>query len=317
MSADPPGSDEPKEPLEKRWRGLRPQVVGAIVIALMLIALGYHYVSDLWLVWRHYVDPDINVVFALWLWLLFLAGGALVGTLGVGSRLKSVLTTRETLLLGISVLLLGSGLAFLAAYHPIHRWISALAGGCSWWSRQVVSAALYAAVVSFFGAFLVALAVRKEGPRHGLRTRYAASIVIVAIVVTAAVLSNNLVYARDPQEPCCHNCPDIELILSQREPWRVDVILVQDSGVTSFDFFLVNVTTNDTAWTGFPTALQPSSLGQGPSGEWLSFIDLAGEGRLSTGDYFRLGNARPDTVYEIALLAERNEAEVASIVIQT
>jgi hypothetical protein len=289
--------------------------VGAIVIALMLIALGYHYVSDLWLVRRDYVDPVINVVFALWLCLLFLAGGALVGTLGVGSRLKAVLTTRETLLSGISVLLLGSGLAFLAAFHPIQWWISW--AGCYWGSTQVVSAALYAAVVSFFGAFLVALAVRKEGSRHGLRTRYAASIVIVAIIVTAAVISNNLVYARDPPEPCCHNCPDVELILSQRELWRVDVILVQDSGVTSFDFFLVNVTANGTAWAEFPTALESTSLGQGPSGEWLSFIDLGGEGRLSTGDYFRLGNARPDTVYEIALLAERNEAEVASIVIQT
>ena len=297
---------------------MRARRIGAVAVVCLLIVIGYHLVYDSWVINHDQVSPETHLAFAVWLWVLLVVGGLLIGSLGFGSRLWSSLLDREVLLSGILVYLVGTALMAIAVYNQTRTGIAV--GGCDWSTQQLVSAALYPAMVSSVGAYLTALGhgmrrLRDRGaPRYGPKATYSAVGVIAATIIAAAVLFAQFTYDRGPPEPCCYMCPDVEMFLRETsEGYEVEIRV--DIRVSALEEFEVNAYTNDTLWSGFPMTLEPTSLGQGPSGEWLNFTDITWDERLTDGDFFTLENVRPGARYEIVLIMEWNQFELEREVI--
>ncbi|MEE9490047.1 MAG: hypothetical protein V3V91_06375 [Thermoplasmata archaeon] len=297
---------------------MRARRIGAIAVVCLLMVIGYYLVYDSWMINHDKVSRETHLAFAVWLWVLLVVGGLLIGSLGFGSRLWRSLLDREVLLSGILIFLVGTALMAIAVRGQTRATLGV--GGCDWFTQQLVSAALYPAVVSSVGAYLTALGhsmrrVRDRGaPRYGPKTTYSAVGIVVAVTIAAAVLSAQFTYDRGPPEPCCYMCPDVEMILREtQEGYEIEIYV--DVRVSHLEEFEVNAYTNDTLWSGFPMTLEPSSLGQGPSGEWLNFTDLTWDELLTDGDFFTLENVRPGARYEIVLIVERDQFELEREVI--
>lgn len=292
--------------------------IGAVAVVCLLIAIVYNLIYDSWVINHDKVTLETHLEFAVWLWVLLVVGGLLIGSLGFGSRLWGSLLDREVLLSGILIFLVGTALMAIAVYNQTRSGIAA--GGCDWSTQQLVSAALYPAVVSSVGAYLTALghsmgkARDREAPRYSPKTTYLAVGIIAATIIAAAVLSAQFTYDRGPPEPCCYMCPDVEMILRKTsEGYEIEIRV--DITVRALEEFEVNAYTNGTLWTGFPMTLEPTSLGQGPSGEWLNFTDITWDERLTDGDFFTLENVRPGARYEIVLIMEWDQFELEREVI--
>lgn len=297
--------------------GMKARRMGAVAVVCLLIVIGYNLVYDSWVINHTKVTLETHLVFATWLWVLLVVGGMLIGSLGFGSRLWGSLLDREVLLSGILIFLMGTALMAIAVYNQTRSGIAA--GGCDWSTQQLVSAALYPAMVSSVGAYLTALGhsmrrVRDRGaPRYGPKATYSAVGVVVAITIAAAVLFAQFTYDRGPPEPCCYMCPDVEMFLREtQEGYEIEIRVDRTEALEAFE---VSVFTNDTLWSGFPMTLESTSLGQGPSGEWLNFTDLLSDERLTGGDFFTLENVRPGTRLEVVLIWSLDQFELEREVI--
>lgn len=283
----------------------------------LLIVIGYYLVQDLWRVGYYKVSLETHLAFAIWLWVLLVVGGMLIGSLGFRSRLWRSLSDGEVRLSGILIFLVGTALMAIAVYSQIRTGITV--ARCHSWSQQLVSAALYPAVVSSVGAYLTALGHSmgrgrdREAPHYGPKATYSAVGIIAATIIAAAVLSAQFTYDRGPPEPCCFMCPDVEMTLRETsEGYEIEIFVDRRE---AFETFEVSAFTNDTLWSGFPMTLESTSLGQGPSGEWLNFTDLTSDGRLSDGDFFTLENVRPGTRLEVVLIWSLDQFELEREVI--
>ena len=294
---------------------MRARRIGAIAVVCLLMVVGYYLVQDSWVVNYDKVSLETHLAFAIWLWVLLVVGGMLIGSLGFGSRLWRSLLDREVLLSGILIFLVGTALMAIAVDGQTRATLGV--GGCDWFTQQLASAALYPAVVSSVGAYLTALghsmgkARDREAPRP--KATYFTVGIIAATIIAAAVLSAQFTYDRGPPEPCCYMCPDVEMILREtQQGYEIEIYVDRRE---PFEAFEVSAFTNDTLWSGFPMTLESTSLGQGPSGEWLNFTDVTGDGRLSGGDFFTLENVRPGTRLEVVLIWSLDQFELEREVI--
>ena len=64
----------------------------------------------------------------------------------------------------------------------------------------------------------------------------------------------------------------------------------------------VVVLKDGTQWAGFPKIVVAGAIGSGPAGEYLNFIDLTSDGKLTGGDFFTFENLISGSKYEVILL---------------
>lgn len=120
---------------------------------------------------------------------------------------------------------------------------------------------------------------------------------VVSAVILFAVFSipSGIVYP-----PCGHGLGVDMITTPTLEGYELEI--APPSRMEALSAFKVVVLKDGTQWAGFPKIVVAGAIGSGPAGEYLNFIDLTSDGKLTGGDFFTFENLTSGSKYEVILL---------------
>ena len=139
------------------------------------------------------------------------------------------------------------------------------------------------------------------------RSNSKAWLILLTILIIVVVVFSYVIFI-----PSFSETPGPPTVDMGWDLWRERIQISQTSREEPLNAYKVMVLGNDMPWTDFPKAVRDGMIGEGPAGENLHFTDLASDGNLTSGDYFRLSNLQSGVHYEVKLIWAASDVELAS-----
>lgn len=145
-------------------------------------------------------------------------------------------------------------------------------------------------------------------PREKLdKSRGRTWLVVLVILIVVVVVFSYMIFI-----PSLSETPGPPTVNMGWDIFRESIKIWQPSREEPLNAYNVMVLGDDIPWTDFPKVVRDGMIGEGPAGEKLYFTDLASDGNLTSGDYFRLSNLQSGVHYEVKLIWAASDVELAS-----